>query len=220
MRYSDWSCCFGLHRGQCRPLSTISTKNEVRPYPFPQPLSWWTWVPTVPLSRQRQGSISSDLEDSSAWEGGKAPRKGPRWSWETPRGGDIQPSESLSNPRRGHYLTVTTAQGRVRIVHSLSWWLAASPSPGLQARSQGLWQIYMSAGSQLAIQMLKLEQQRTWHLAVRAAKHTLPMTAGAGWGPHTLEEMGACRKILHGCSFSLGQQVYQHASVCCPCILV
>lgn len=52
----------------------------------------------------------------------------------------------------------------------------------------GLWQIYMSAGSQLATQTLLLEQDRTWHLAGNTARHTLPAAAGAGCWSGTLWE--------------------------------
>ena len=118
-----------------------------------------TWLvdssPTVPISRQRQGSLGSDLEDISAWEDGKTPRGESRWS-PVYEGADIQP-QKVSPNLKNSYHTVTTAQERVGVVHSLLQRLAASPGLGFQEHSKGLWQIYMSAGSQLSTQTRLLE---------------------------------------------------------------
>lgn len=113
------------------------------------------------------------------WEGTKRRIKVVAVDRAVTRRSRLSASESLSNPKKS-YRTVTTAQGRVVVVHSLPWRLAASPSPGFQERSKGLWQIYVSAGSQLATQTLLLEPDRTWRLTGRATKHTLPVTADAG----------------------------------------
>ena len=87
--------------------------------------------------------------------------------------------------------TVTTSQRKDQgqsTAFPRGGWLAASPNPGFQEHTKGQWQIYMSAGSQLATQTLLLEQDKAWRLAGRAAKHTLPVTAGAGCCSSCLEK--------------------------------
>ena len=165
-------------RGSSQPMDLIYTKSEVKPPPSHlQPSGWWTQTPTVPISRQRQEHQLWFREHFCVrrWENTKRRIKMVPCLW---RGRHLT-SESLSKPKKSYH-TVTTDQGKVGVVHSLLQRLAASPGLGFQEHSKGLWQIYMSAGSQLTAQTLLLEQEWTWRLAGWVSKHTLPVTAGAG----------------------------------------